>query len=95
MPKTNPGGMEAHIVPSRVPRVYDRVQMGPIGMPMEEFCALVEMALTTTPMTNDDPRVALLERIDVRMCSPRDDGAILIRLRHPPQDVRTALTPAP
>lgn len=84
MPKTNPGGMEGFVVPARVPRVPDRVQIGPIGIPMDEFCALVEAALTTTPIRPDgDPRARLIERITNHGTILRPDGAVLINLDPP------------
>ena len=83
MPKTNPGGMEGYVVPARVPRVHDRVQIGPIGIPMDEFCALVEAALTETPVRPGDPREALIDRIVHHGTLLRPDGAVLINLDPP------------
>lgn len=63
LPNTLPGGMTAHVHTVPVPTVDDRVILGPITMPMREFCAMVEHVLTVTPLKADDPRARLLDRL--------------------------------
>lgn len=63
LPNTTPGGMDAHVHSVPVPGVDDRVVIGPIIMPMAEFCALVEHVLTSAPIKAEDPRTALVERL--------------------------------
>jgi hypothetical protein len=36
---------------------------GDIDIPMEDFCALIEYALTNTDLFPDDPRLKLIEKI--------------------------------
>ncbi len=49
-----PGGMECRLVPARTPGVEDRVVIGPITMPMSDFCRLVVHVMTATPVRQDD-----------------------------------------
>lgn len=65
LPNTLPGGMVAHVHTVPVPVVDDRVIIGPIEMPMREFCLLVEHVLTATKFKPNDPRRALREGIEL------------------------------
>lgn len=63
MPESTPGGMEAHVHVVPVPEVDDRVILGPITIPMGEFCALVRHVLTDGPLHDKDKRVALVDAV--------------------------------
>ena len=64
LPNTVPGGMSASVNFSPIPYVDDRVEIGPLVMPMREFCALVEHVLTCAPLKDGDPRERLLAHVD-------------------------------
>ncbi len=80
LPKTNPGGMDAWIAKSRVPGCFDKVMVGPIAIPMDEFCRLMELALSESAMSAEDPRVRVLSRLNA---APVYDGDGRIQLEPP------------
>lgn len=63
LPNTRPGGMEAHVHTVPVPVVDDRVIIGPIEMPMREFCELVKYVIKASPLKENDPRIGLVEHV--------------------------------
>jgi hypothetical protein len=78
-----PGGMEAHVHTVPVPHVQDRVIIGPIEIPMREFCELVEHVLTATPLKPNDSRARLLDRLENNVTRTGITGRQVVILDQP------------
>ncbi len=63
LPMTKPGGMDAYAYAAPVPGVEDRVVIGPIDMPVSEFCEVVRMALCARPLHATDARYKLIHDV--------------------------------
>lgn len=100
LPNTTPGGMSAHVHYSPVPYVDDRVVIGPLTMPMREFCMLVEHVMTCSPLKDTDPRAWMLSRLSGNVLYIRPDGTRTVVLDgapypsevNPSRNTRTAPT---